>query len=232
MVVKECFVLFCRNNSTYFERSCLKGIIYFTKKGLSKPIPILIGETSSIIYEGLVRILNKSSFPVQVWQAMSILELDRLLVCNKASVVIANPSFFLNNTKQLNAHRNEYPESRFLALVYAYFEPQLIALFDGVVHITDSQDTIVSLIKKALTQETVPEPFFGGDTLSDRETEVLKLMASGFSNKEIADKLNISINTAITHRKNISQKTGIKSISGLTIYAVMKKLINLDSIPE
>ncbi len=50
------------------------------------------------------------------------------------------------------------------------------------------------------------------------------------ANKLIADKLNISINTVITHRKNISQKTGIKSISGLTIYAVVKKLISIDSV--
>ena len=66
------------------------------------------------------------------------------------------------------------------------------------------------------------------DTITERETDVLKLLAEGKSNKEIADKLNISINTVITHRKNISQKTGIKSVSGLTIYAVVQNLISLD----
>ena len=70
------------------------------------------------------------------------------------------------------------------------------------------------------------------DVLSDREIDVLKILASGASNKEIADKLHISINTVITHRKNISQKTGIKTVSGLTIYAVVKKIITLDNISE
>ena len=61
--------------------------------------------------------------------------------------------------------------------------------------------------------------------LSDRETEVLKEIAVGLSNKEIAEKLYISKNTVITHRKNITEKLGIKTISGLTIYALLNKII-------
>jgi DNA-binding CsgD family transcriptional regulator len=58
---------------------------------------------------------------------------------------------------------------------------------------------------------------------------VLKLLVQGSSNKEIADKLNISIHTVVSHRKNIIQKTGIKSQAGLTIYAISNKIISLDS---
>ena len=58
--------------------------------------------------------------------------------------------------------------------------------------------------------------------LSPREIEVLVLLTRGFINKEIADRLNISLTTVITHRKNITEKLGIKSLSGLTIYAVMR----------
>ncbi len=57
--------------------------------------------------------------------------------------------------------------------------------------------------------------------LSGREKEVLRLLVEGKINKEIADELCISVNTVITHRKNISAKTGIKSVSGLSIYALM-----------
>jgi DNA-binding NarL/FixJ family response regulator len=70
------------------------------------------------------------------------------------------------------------------------------------------------------------------ETLSERETDVLKLLVTGNANKEIADKLNISTNTVITHRKNISQNTGIKSVSGLTIYAVVNNYISIDSYHE
>ncbi len=66
--------------------------------------------------------------------------------------------------------------------------------------------------------------------LSDREIEVLKEVASGLSNKEIAEKLFISINTVISHRKKITDKLDIKSISGLTVYALMHDLINPEEV--
>ena len=57
--------------------------------------------------------------------------------------------------------------------------------------------------------------------LSDREIEVMSLIVQGYINKEIADKLNIGLATVITHRKNIMDKLGMKSVSALTIYAVI-----------
>ena len=66
--------------------------------------------------------------------------------------------------------------------------------------------------------------------LSLREIEVLQLLVKGLTNKEIADKLNISLTTVITHRKNIQEKTGIKSLSGLTVYAVFNGHIDIDEI--
>lgn len=66
--------------------------------------------------------------------------------------------------------------------------------------------------------------------LSPREIEVLVLITKGFINKEIADKLNISLTTVISHRKNITEKLGIKSVAGLTIYAVMHGYVEADRI--
>lgn len=66
--------------------------------------------------------------------------------------------------------------------------------------------------------------------LTEREIEVLVLVSKGLINKEIADKLNISQTTVITHRKNITEKLGIKSISGLTMYAVMMGYVEADRI--
>ena len=67
-------------------------------------------------------------------------------------------------------------------------------------------------------------------TLSDRELEVLALIVQGFINKEIADKLNIGLTTVITHRKNIMEKLGMKSVSALTIYAVMHGYVDINQI--
>lgn len=66
--------------------------------------------------------------------------------------------------------------------------------------------------------------------LSPREIEVLVLLTKGLINKEIADKLNISLTTMISHRKNITEKLGIKSVSGLAIYAVMHGYIEADRV--
>ncbi|MCD8183367.1 MAG: helix-turn-helix transcriptional regulator [Bacteroides sp.] len=70
----------------------------------------------------------------------------------------------------------------------------------------------------------------GEHDLSAREIEVLVLITKGLINKEIADKLNISLTTVISHRKNIVEKLGIKSVAGLTIYAVMHGYIEADRI--
>ncbi len=69
-----------------------------------------------------------------------------------------------------------------------------------------------------------------GPVLSAREAEVLVLIAKGLLNKEIAEKLNISLTTVISHRKNIVDKLGIKSASGLAIYAVMQGYVEADRI--
>lgn len=66
--------------------------------------------------------------------------------------------------------------------------------------------------------------------LSDRETDVLRFVAQGYSNKEIAEKLYISINTVITHRKNITEKLGVKTIAGLTVFAMMNGIIRPDEL--
>ena len=66
--------------------------------------------------------------------------------------------------------------------------------------------------------------------LTNREMEVLSLIVQGFINKEIADRLNIGLTTVITHRKNIMEKLGVKSVSALTIYAVMNGYVDINRI--
>ncbi len=68
------------------------------------------------------------------------------------------------------------------------------------------------------------------EELSQREKEILVSVAKGLLNKEIADRHNISINTVITHRKNITRKIGIKTVPGLTAYAILNNLIDINSI--
>ena len=100
-------------------------------------------------------------------------------------------------------------------------------------HITikASQEIIIEQLQQLFTSDssayTVGE---NSKDLSSRETDVLQLIVKGITNKEIADKLNISLNTVLTHRKNITAKLGINTVSGLTFYAIMKGIISGDDI--
>lgn len=78
------------------------------------------------------------------------------------------------------------------------------------------------LEKHAMIEEMLLLPPEDYD-LSDREQEVLELVAQGLSSKEIAARLNIAVNTVNTHRKSITRKTGIKSVAGLAVYVMLKK---------
>ena len=86
------------------------------------------------------------------------------------------------------------------------------------------------LLEETALEGRTAEETDGDDTLSPREKEILVCVAKGMLNKEIADVNNISIHTVITHRKNITRKTGIKTVAGLTVYALLNNLIDINSV--
>ena len=100
--------------------------------------------------------------------------------------------------------------------------------YDGIIDIRDSLGVIAETLTRAAAERTAAT---GNDDHSDsyelsrRETDVLVLVAQGKTNKEIADEMNLSVHTVISHRKNIMHKTGIKSVAGLTVYAMLNNLI-------
>ena len=93
----------------------------------------------------------------------------------------------------------------------------------------------IRLLEKRLTQKDVTlniKKMIGTtndneEQLSDREKEILVCLVQGMSNKEIANSLFISLNTVITHRRNIARKLQIHSVAGLTIYAIVNKLVDI-----
>ena len=89
-----------------------------------------------------------------------------------------------------------------------------------------SQEVIIEQLQHLLANEN--NNASNGESnkeLSSRETDVLQLIVKGITNKEIAEKLSISLNTVLTHRKNITAKLGIKTVSGLTFYAIMNGIV-------
>jgi len=68
------------------------------------------------------------------------------------------------------------------------------------------------------------------ESLSDREKDIIRFVALGMANKEIADRLCLSIHTVTTHRRNLSAKLGIHSPAGLTIFAILHHLVDLKDV--
>lgn len=194
-----------------------------------KSIGILILDDSCVIREGLYSLFSKLKFVHRVSESASFEELESLMKQNNYQLVFINPNYLQANLNQFLQLKNLYGSMKWIGILYAPFSSQLLSRLDGTFNIFDSQETLAGKTHKWLETENDENHYPGKDSLTDRETDVLKLLAIGKANKEIAEILNISINTVITHRKNISQKTGIKSVSGLTIYAVVQNLVSIDN---
>ncbi|MCU0363820.1 MAG: LuxR C-terminal-related transcriptional regulator [Bacteroidales bacterium] len=183
---------------------------------------IFIIESSDILFEGICRIMLREKGQLRI---VRYKDLDNFSLCGKQEqgLIIANLSLVQNRIKNLRSLRKIYSTSRWIGLASALASQELINEFDETVRIDSSEEELLSkTIRKAVSGNT-------GDskTLSERETEVLKCLSGGLSNKEIAEALNISIHTVISHRKNISQKTGIRSQSGLVIYAISRNIVSI-----
>ena len=194
---------------------------------------IIVLEPSTIVYEGISNILLQTGNAYHIFKISDWNELiESSFKTENIDIIIVNPQYLHNNFKEFQTQKKTFSRSKWIGLVYAYFDTQTLSVFDAVINITDSPQTIHLTIRKLLENEIQTPTTSEQETLSEREIDVLKQLTLGLSNKEIADKLNISIHTVISHRKNITDKTGIKSTSGLTIYAISNNIISLDSFQE
>jgi len=186
-------------------------------------------EPSQIISEGLTNILLKSKQHYHIYKFDSLLEIDSSTVKEKLNIVLINPSqLYINKTDYYHYFRKIIPNAFLVGIIYSFFESRIMESFDAVIKISDSAENIESILDKLMKSKSQFRNNFLSEVLSDREKDVLVQLVNGNSNKEIADKLNISIHTVVSHRKNIIHKTGIKSQSGLTIYALSKKIIHIE----
>lgn len=202
------------------------------KLKMREPIrKILILEPSVLIAEGLRHVIdNFAGYDVcgiirnqegDIWAKIDDFNAD---------LVIADPSVF-DNRDRAGAHDmiKGIANAHVMALISTAADAAYASTFDGTIYLSDTSDDIeqkISTVMKAAPAEQRGE----GEELSSREKEILVCVAKGMLNKEIADHFNISIYTVITHRKNITRKTGIKTVAGLTVYALLNNLIDMNAM--
>ena len=185
---------------------------------------VLIAEPSDIIRQGLMSLIGDEEFAFLAPLRDLSTDLPQRIPQLQPDIFILNPTLLQSPAKmQLAAISQARPQMAIVALVYQYIEPQLMQAFKTIIDIREQGSKVPQLLRECCqnVDDTTEENY----DLSDRESEVLVLVAQGNSSKEIADKLNISIHTVNTHRKNITHKTGIKSVAGLAVYAMLHNLV-------
>lgn len=148
----------------------------------------------------------------------------------EADVIIIDPTVFsYPDRKNGRSWLADNSNAAAVALQTTLTDDEILRQYDESISLFDAPTTIIRKLRTALEgrQET---PKSEGEELSGREKEILVCVAKGMLNKEIADEMNISIHTVITHRKNITRKTGIKTVAGLTVYALLNNLIDINSV--
>lgn len=193
---------------------------------------VFIVHHSEIIRKGLSLILQEY-FKMEITQLSSTKDLSSFSAISNSTLILILEAQADLNSKAINLLKKDNE----VYLVGFYAEPldeSLNAPFDYQLNHYSSAIQIQKLIQ-VIRQSGGKNKNAMQDNgeLTSREKDVIKLIALGLSNKEIADKLFISIHTVISHRKNITEKLGIKSISGLTVYAIMNNLLDIQDInPE
>jgi DNA-binding CsgD family transcriptional regulator len=187
---------------------------------------IVVLEASKVIYEGLYASVLKSEYDYSFFHVDNLNEIEIFLMKRDISVVLINPDKVQNRMSEFIKIKKQHTGVYWIGIIYSFFDSSILKLFDDTFSITDDISLVIRKINKVSNSKSAIKA--DDEQLSERETDVLKHLAKGHSNKEIADKLNISIHTVNSHRKNIMDKTGIRSLAGLTIYAVTKGIVDLE----
>jgi DNA-binding NarL/FixJ family response regulator len=213
-------------------------------------IRIILADDHKIVRDGLRRVLEEQSDMQIVGESDNGRSTVKLVEGSSPHVVVMDVNMpdlnGIEATRQITSH---FPNVRVIGLsMYAedrFVSEMLTAGASGYLPKKSAASELVTAIRAAVKGQTYLSPEVAGgvvehhvrtsdpskDTafsmLSDREREVLQLLAEGLSVKEIADQLSVSVNTVHTHRQHIMNKLNLHSVAELTKYAIREGLTSL-----
>ncbi len=197
-----------------------------------KQLKILLIEDSFVVREGIKSLLNLTRRLYSMEENdKPCKELSRKLIKTRPNLVIAKTE--LLNEIPVFPRKTDAGPVYFIGLTHDHsVKPRDTSRFDFIIPITGDKNTLLNQLEQILDKIFPQKAESESSALSQRERTILKYVALGFTNNEISEQLFISVHTVMTHRKNITRKLGIKTVSGLTVYAILNKLIHTEDLKQ
>lgn len=197
--------------------------------GNSSNYKVIIAENAPLLSSGLAQVIRKiPALRAEIIIASSEFKLLEYIAQEFTDILIINPGFGGLIHPETIRKSSLNSAIRLLAIEIGKLSKETLALYDDHIHVTDDFSTLSAKIFPPENERSHPQK--EKDQLSSREKEIVSLVVKGFTNQEIADKLFLSVHTVITHRRNIAKKLEIHSATGLTIYAIVNKIVDLSEI--
>lgn len=192
-----------------------------------KPLSVAIVTSSTVIAWGVTAMLQRMrSFPIGDIRTIEPDKLEKEIERNPSRMLIVDP-ISVDRPRIEVLRESLVPSTIFVAMCSSLLPQEIVNTYDHTVSIYDDPAVLSDIIAKVCAEPVETDET---KTLSQREKEVVLGIVKGLSNKEIAAEMNVSVNTVMTHRRNITAKLQIHSAAGLTIYAIVSKLVRLDEI--
>ncbi len=188
---------------------------------------ILIFEKRYLIAEGLFSIIKKIENSLDIILINDFIQFKYNIIEKAPDLLFINQDLLPNLSDKTNIAKLQNTKIVLITTNKTISFNQFLII--EKLQITESKDSIATKINNIIEQyiDNLKNENDNNGDISARESEIVKYIAKGNTNKQIAKLLFISPHTVITHRKNITNKLGIKSVSGLTIYAILNNLIEI-----
>jgi DNA-binding CsgD family transcriptional regulator len=190
---------------------------------------IVVLTESFVLNKGFQVILNRIRGVSRVDIAQNFAELQAIMDQKNVQMILVSEKLLAEDAHIHKIYKTA-KDIRWGLITATTDELQRGFTFDLQIDVYEDEQKVLSKISQFVESITTAIPLPTETELSEREKEVLKQVALGFTNFEIGEKLFISQHTVIAHRKNITHKLGIKTISGLTVYAVLNNLIEMGEL--
>ena len=199
--------------------------------GGNNMLKVLVASSSVIIRSGLSSVLRRlHELNIQPVEISSPEMLEHYVTLHTPDIIMIDPTFggWFDLAEFKEAY-NKLTGVKFVAVIASVIDSMQLKDYNERIALYDSVEVIAEKLNGLMKTEDEMQDS-DAEPLSQREKEIITYVVKGWTNKEIADNLCLSVHTVITHRRNIARKLQIHSPAGLTIYAIVNKLVELKDI--